>query len=75
VPGPLEHRAEQGDQDVGDGEVAADVPELGAVDHRHDRAAHVGGHLLQGGGDRLLVGVPERVPHLRVLVGGPRIGY
>ena len=70
-----EHRAKQGDQDVGDREVAADVTELRAVDHRDDRTAHVGGHLLQGRRQCLLVSIPERAPQLRVLVRGARIGY
>ena len=44
-----QHRAEERDEDVGDREVAADVAEAGAVDHRHDRAAHVGRHGLESG--------------------------
>ena len=45
----VQHRAEERDEDVRDREITADVPEAGAVDHRHDRAAHVGGHVLESG--------------------------
>ena len=38
----VEHRAEQRDEDVRDREVAADVAELGRVDHRDDVAPHCG---------------------------------
>ncbi len=33
----VQHRAEERDEDVRDREITADVPEAGAVDHRHDR--------------------------------------
>ena len=45
----VQHRAEERDEDVRDREVTADVAEAGAVDHRHDRAAHVGRHGLESG--------------------------
>ena len=70
-----EHGAEQRDEDVGDREVAADVPELRAVDHRDDRRRTSAAISSSADDDCLLVGISERAPQLRVLIRGARIGY
>ena len=65
----VQHGAEQGDQDVGDGEIAADVAQAGRVDHRDDTAADERRHVGEDARALVRRRVVHAAPEVRVVLG------
>jgi hypothetical protein len=70
----VEHRAEQRDDDVGDRQVTADVPELRPVDHGDDIGAHGGRDLFERRDALVRVGDLEPLAETAPLARGRGIG-
>ena len=70
----VEHGAEQRDEDVGDRQVTADVPELRPADHGDHVAAHGGRDLFERRDALVRVGDLEPLAETTPLARGRGIG-